>query len=106
MTCEHWKRESIAMRSLFLLALALSAAVPVLTNPALSQDATRWIVVPATQSPVVNQGSPFIFAWRLDTKTGALEMCTYDPGGWMNAAAKMPQSESLNCTPANTPSPR
>jgi hypothetical protein len=71
-----------------------------------AEDAGRWIVTPATQNPMINQGSPFVFAWRLDTKTGALEMCTYDPGGWINAAAKMPQPESLNCTPANTPPSR
>jgi hypothetical protein len=71
--------------------------------PAFAQDAGHWVVVPATQGPIFNQGSPFIFAWRLDTKTGALEMCTYDPGGWMNPTGKMPHAESLGCTPANVP---
>jgi len=90
------------MRSVLLLAVALSAAIAAGTNPALSQEVNRWIVIPATQSPVFNQGSPFIFAWRLDTKTGALEMCTYDPGGWVNQVTKIPANEALNCTPANT----
>jgi hypothetical protein len=57
----------------------------------------RWILVPATSNPVMNQGSPFMFAWRFDTKTGATEMCTYDPGGWMNAAIKMEMPENLSC---------
>jgi TPR repeat protein len=45
----------------------------------------------------MNQGSPFMFAWRFDTKTGATEMCTYDPGGWMNTAIKMEMPENLSC---------
>jgi hypothetical protein len=57
----------------------------------------RWILVPATSNPVMNEGSPFMFAWRLDTKTGALEMCLYDPGGWINAGIKMPMPENLSC---------
>jgi len=73
---------------------------------AAAQDNGRWILVPATQSPIMNQGSPFMFAWRLDTKTGAMEMCTYDPGGWLNAATKTPVPETLNCTAPNMPENR
>jgi hypothetical protein len=58
----------------------------------------RWVIVPATANPLTNSGNPLIYAWRLDTETGALEMCTYDPGGYPNPASKLPQTESLSCT--------
>ena len=67
-----------------------------------AEEPARWIVIPATTAPVVSSGSPLLFAWRLDTKTGALAMCTYDPGGWANAN-KLPAPETLNCTAPNNP---
>jgi hypothetical protein len=73
--------------------------------PTTDEKAGRWIVIPATSNPVMNQGTPFMFAWRLDTKTGALQMCTYDPGGWTNTATKMPMPDNLNCTPSKPASP-
>jgi hypothetical protein len=42
-------------------------------------------------------GTSYLFAWKLDTKTGDIEVCTYDPGGWINAATKMPANQSLTC---------
>jgi hypothetical protein len=72
------------------------------TAAELKDSDSNWIIVPATSNPVTNHGSPFMFAWHLDTKTGALEMCTYDPGGW-NLLDGKPAPESLNCTRANLP---
>ena len=63
----------------------------------------RWVIVPATNSPVTNQGSPFIFAWRLDTQTGALEMCTYDPGGWPNPVTKGDRNRDFELHPGKYP---
>lgn len=88
------------MRSFTFVFLLVTAA---LNKAVVAEEANRWIVVPATQNPIMNQGSPFLFAWRLDTKTGALEMCTYDPGGWINSATKMPAPETFNCTTPNLP---
>lgn len=68
-----------------------------------ADEQPRWVVVPAAASPVTSSGTPYIFAWRLDTRTGNLEMCTYDPGGWVNAVTKLPAPEALNCTIANKP---
>lgn len=86
----------------FFIFSLLLPLVAIGSSFASASDGDRWIVVPASQNAVKNQGSPFFFAWRLDTKTGALEMCTYDPGGWM-MATKLPAPESLNCSPANVP---
>jgi hypothetical protein len=58
----------------------------------------RWAVVPATNGPIVIAGTTYLFAWRLDTQPGNLELCTYDPGGWKNEATGLITSESLSCT--------
>jgi hypothetical protein len=68
--------------------------------PAFADD---WIVVPATQDPVMRYGTPSMFAWRIDRQTGGLEMCSYDFGGWLNSTTKKMMPESLKCTPANMP---
>jgi hypothetical protein len=57
----------------------------------------RYTIVPASNNPVLASGTSYLFAWKLDTKTGDIEVCTYDPGGWINAATKMPANQSLTC---------
>lgn len=56
----------------------------------------RWMVVPVA-SPIMQDGRPYVLAWRLDTKTGALEMCTYESGGWIEPLSKSLVSESVLC---------
>jgi hypothetical protein len=73
----------------FVLVLAVLSSCA-----ARAEDQGRWVVVPATSTPVVASATNYIFAWRLDTKTGTLEMCTYDPGGWINATTKLPAPET------------
>jgi hypothetical protein len=65
---------------------------------AANKTSGRWTVVPAANGPTVVAGTTYFFAWRLDTQTGNLELCTYDPGGWKNAVTGYIASESLNCT--------
>ncbi len=80
-----------------VVAALTSARAQAPNTKTASSENGRWVVVPATANPLVNQGTPYMFAWRLDTKTGDLEMCTYDPGGWTRAVSKKP--ETLNCSP-------
>jgi hypothetical protein len=56
----------------------------------------RWQVVPASAQAVMSSGTPFFFAWRIDSKTGALELCTYNTGGYL-AVAKAATAEALEC---------
>lgn len=84
------------MKYLFLVILMGASS-------ASAEEAGRWTVIPATVAPVVASGTQYLFAWRLDNKTGALEMCTYDPGGWMNPVTKRPASEELTCSAPNKP---
>jgi hypothetical protein len=69
-----------------VLVIALSlmgcdklASKEVSPPPAASSDFGRWIVVPASNEPTTLSGSTFWSAWRLDTKTGDLEFCSYTP---------------------------
>ena len=74
------------MRSIGMIALftgMLIAGQAMAQGQESKEDSTgRWIVVPASTSPVMSGNTPFFFAWRIDKFTGAIEMCTYDPGGW------------------------
>jgi hypothetical protein len=47
----------------------------------------RWQLLPVYGPPIDVKGTPHYLAWRLDTETGALQMCTYDPGGWKRPEA-------------------
>lgn len=52
--------------------------------PPANSEFGRWVVVPASSQPYLAgdpKNVPLYSAWRLDTKTGSLEMCSYDPGG-------------------------
>jgi hypothetical protein len=47
----------------------------------------RWAILPVYSGPIDVGGTPHYFAWRLDTLTGSLEMCSYDPGSWKKITA-------------------
>ena len=68
-------------------------------------NAPQWIVVPASTSPYTagnSNNTPLYSAWRLNTKTGALEFCYYDPGGTVTGTAVTP--EKLTCSmPVDAP---
>ena len=61
-------------------------------------ETSRFVLVPASTNPVMSSGTLFLFAWRLDTKSGEVSVCTYDPGGWTNASTKLPAPESTSCS--------
>jgi hypothetical protein len=61
-------------------------------------ETSRFVLVPASNNPVMASGTLFLFAWRLDTKSGEVSVCTYDPGGWTNASTKQPAPESTSCS--------
>jgi hypothetical protein len=61
-------------------------------------ETSRFVLVPASNNPVMASGTLFLFAWRLDTKSGEVSVCTYDPGGWTNASTKLPAPESMSCS--------
>jgi hypothetical protein len=56
------------------------------------------VLVPASNNPIVASGTSYLFAWRLDTRSGEVSVCTYDPGGWTNAPTKLPAPEVVSCT--------
>jgi hypothetical protein len=71
---------------------------------ALAQNAGRWQIVPTIGAPIDVRGTPHYYAWRIDTVTGALQMCAYDPGGWKrpDAPGGVGQ-ETLECSPSKLP---
>ncbi|HVZ27902.1 MAG TPA: hypothetical protein VG798_04525 [Rhizomicrobium sp.] len=57
------------------------------------------MVVPAASGPYpgINRNNTTLFsAWRLNSQTGALEFCTYDPGGVVVGTGV--SKETLLCT--------
>jgi hypothetical protein len=56
---------------------------------AASSEATigRWSIVPLSNTPVRDKDQVLFFAWRIDTVTGSVEVCTFDPGGWKSPAS-------------------
>jgi hypothetical protein len=69
------------------------------TSAPLSASNGPWVVVPAASGPYagVNRNNTTLFsAWRLNSQTGALEFCTYDPGGVVLGTT--PTKETLLCT--------
>jgi hypothetical protein len=61
-------------------------------------EQSRFVLVPASNNPIVASGTSYLFAWRLDTRSGEVSVCTYDPGGWTNAPTKLPAPEVVSCT--------
>jgi len=55
----------------------------------------RFTVTPANSGALILGGRPYLAAWRLDTKTGDLELCLYDPDPPMIANKPMPE---LSCS--------
>jgi hypothetical protein len=82
------------------LASALSGCDRSGAKPAQSSASSGpWTVVPATVGPYAgaNRNNSALFsAWRINTVTGSLEFCTYDPGGIVVGTAVT--KEKLLCT--------
>lgn len=61
-------------------AACTKAPAPTIATPAPEQDKVgRFKITPAGTGPMIIGGHPYLSAWRLDTKTGDLELCTFDP---------------------------
>jgi hypothetical protein len=56
----------------------------------------RYQLMPAMGPPIDVRGTLHFHAWRIDTQTGALQMCSYDPGGWKGFAQN--SKERLECS--------
>jgi len=76
-----------------LFTIAMISSVSAADN-----DVSRWAIVPAANQPIMVSGTPYFFAWLLDTKTGQVKFCTYQPGGWEVIKGKAPMPETLECT--------
>ncbi len=95
-------RTAAAILALMLLAgCAQHQKVEPSAKPAESV-AGQWAIVPASSTPVTYLKSQFFVAWRINTATGALEACTYDPGGWVTVTSTI-APDKLSCTAANNP---
>ena len=76
-----------------------SKEMPPATPPAANNEFGRWMVAAASTGPQRDEvGAEIWSAWRLDTKTGDLEFCTYrykeQPTG-----SQIP-AEDIGCTRA------
>jgi hypothetical protein len=68
------------MRHAIVIAILLTGCSTGATQPASppAEPPNHWTVVP--NGPTVDHGITYYTAWRLDTQTGELALCTYDPG--------------------------
>lgn len=69
--------------------------------PPANSEFGRWIVVPAG-APIGDGQYRETNAWRLDTKTGALEFCTYTEA----IVPTTPPTDVLECSQPATASPQ
>jgi hypothetical protein len=92
---------------IFCSALLLSSCgegpAPARADVARAPEVGRWSIVRATSEAVPNAGRT-AYAWRIDTITGAVEMCIYDPGNAQPPPLTV--SESVHCTPAQAADPQ
>jgi hypothetical protein len=71
--------------AVLLAAAALAACGPtapeasLTPNRATSEQSARWTLIPATDASPTRASHTYLYAWRLDTKQGDLELCVYDP---------------------------
>jgi hypothetical protein len=101
---DAWAGGQVVKSRCVILALALAGALSGCdrsgAKPAQSASAAGpWTVVPATAGPYAgaNRNNSALFsAWRINTVTGSLEFCTYDPGG--NVVGTALTKEKLLCT--------
>jgi hypothetical protein len=85
------------MRTISLLAVVM--VVFGCCDQALAESVGRWQIVPIIGPPMDVRGTPHYYAWRIDTVTGVVQMCAYDPGGWKRADAPGGiVRETLECT--------
>jgi hypothetical protein len=84
------------------IALALSmvgcnAKAPAPGQQSAPPEPPRWTITPVASEPMPVGGSHYWSAWRLDTKTGALEFCTFIEGDPVAKTAAQ-ALEHLDCT--------
>lgn len=89
----------LVRNSFVLLAMTLgscSKARPEAVAPSPEQTQFgRWTITPASNGAVTIDGHPYLLAWRLDTKTGDIELCTFDPNPQPISGAVPP---ALSCS--------
>jgi hypothetical protein len=88
-----------AIAAFLLLAACDKSAPPANASKAAQSEFGRWAIVPAGS----NEKTPNFeawSAWRLDTKTGSLEFCTYS----IATGTTGKPLEGLGCTQPNKPS--
>jgi hypothetical protein len=76
------------MRKLFLLVAAVlpltgcssGSPAPASPAPVAQSDNGRWAIVPSGGPPEQTGDERLMYAWRIDTKTGTVEMCSYTDG--------------------------
>lgn len=68
----------------------------VAVDPPKPKEIGRWQIV-SVGSDVVPQYGRMSYAWRLDTVTGELEMCTYDPGFTPTQTTSTYKNPSVDC---------
>jgi hypothetical protein len=66
--------------TLTLFAFFIASACDVSALAQESAEVGRFLLVPAPEAPSMGEDG-FFRGWLLDTKTGALEFCTYHVGG-------------------------
>lgn len=99
----HWRAAMMIAAAINFCALNNVAGAADTSSAAKSQG--PWVIVPATRSPVVFSGTNYLIVWRLNTLTGELDACTYDPGGWKSPAFPGGVAPPrLDCTDLNRPS--
>lgn len=103
MGCTHYGYSAALMAALVLTSCDQQRKSTTAPLPANSEFG-RWVVVPAASEPYLAgnpKNIPLFSAWRLDTKTGALEMCNYDPGGDSGLPENVNCSKAAEATPSD-----
>ena len=81
-----------------ILSLLVAGTMLCSINPGWAQSPPgRYQLMPAMGPPIDVRGTLHFHAWRMDTQTGALQMCSYDPGGWKRFGPQGSQ-ERLECS--------
>jgi hypothetical protein len=94
-------RENAVMAATLLMTALLATPEALAQQVGDGNKIGRYTVTPVFGGAIEVDGTPHYFAWRLDTATGDLQVCVYDPGGWKRPGIPGGVvSEKLTCTPA------
>jgi hypothetical protein len=67
-------------------------------------DRGAWQIVPVQSAPIQDHGEYYWSAWRINTRTGDTEFCTFDSGDPdPNPATTHPNAGGLTCSPPSRP---